>query len=309
MDAFIRTPVGSPPRSRSPVHARSLAAGGLALSIVYAFSLFSCSNDSFVSATIDASSDAPGGDSFHDAALTEAGCGPSEKSCIVCIPAQSAASGCNPASCETCHVGSHADAGCSGTSCVIHACEAPFLDCDRAAANGCETNPFSGDPKNCGGCGVSCGATLLCQSDGGCAASCGAGTTNCDGGCVDETTDPRNCNSCGKVCPGLGAAHMTAACATGTCSTSCGAGFADCNGDPRDGCECDVSAGGCVNGSCAVCTTFLQGGCTATPCCQYAYGSPICGGPGRQCCIDLGAHCGNDGWCCSNHCVSGTCAP
>jgi hypothetical protein len=36
---------------------------------------------------------------------------------------------------------------------------------------------------------------------GNCVASCNGGATDCDGACVDTTTDPANCGACGNTCP------------------------------------------------------------------------------------------------------------
>lgn len=50
---------------------------------------------------------------------------------------------------------------CVSGGCEITACNAGFVDCDQAPANGCETNT-SIDPDNCGGCGVTCEAPGSC---------------------------------------------------------------------------------------------------------------------------------------------------
>ena len=47
--------------------------------------------------------------------------------------------------------------GCTNSACGIATCNAPYLNCDGNAANGCEANSNS-DPKNCGACGNVCAA-------------------------------------------------------------------------------------------------------------------------------------------------------
>ena len=257
-------------------------------------------------ATADASDGAAAGDAGGgDAAPT--GCGPRTKVCIVCVPERRVPTGCAPKSCESCRVGPHADAGCSGTQCVIAGCQAPFHDCDHVPANGCETDTTRGDPANCGGCGRTCDAGLLCQPDGGCALKCDAPRVACDGGCIDTNGDTQNCLGCGNVCPGFGAPQMLVRCVATGCQSECAAGYYDCNGNAADGCECPT-ASGCDAGVCQDCTTFLQGGCNTLGCCQYDYAAPSCNGD--RCCVATGGACGDNGWCCSGSCLfQGLCAP
>lgn len=62
----------------------------------------------------------------------------------------------------------------------------------------------STDPRNCGGCGVTCGANQVCYSSG-CANACPGTLTSCNGTCVDTSLDNANCGGCGKPCaPGTG---------------------------------------------------------------------------------------------------------
>ena len=231
-------------------------------------------------------------------------CGSGLKSCIVCVPAASPATGCSPTTCQACRVGAHAAAACVGSTCGIGACEAPFLDCDRNPANGCEINPRRGDPDNCGACGKKCAAGLLCQPNGGCATTCDAPATACDGGCVNTSADPQNCLGCDKVCPGFGAPNTAVTCSGAGCASSCTGGFTDCNGNAADGCECDPTST-CTSGSCQSCTTFLARGCSTGACCQYSYGAPVC--TGDLCCIPSRSHCENGAWCCSGVCTFGSC--
>lgn len=55
----------------------------------------------------------------------------------------------------------------------------------------------STDPENCGGCGVRCSPTFVCQN-GGC--GCPAGHTLCFDGCFDTATDPAHCGGCTVTC-------------------------------------------------------------------------------------------------------------
>lgn len=78
------------------------------------------------------------------------------------------------------------DAGACGTACLRG-----YADCDRAAANGCETS-LTADRANCGACGTSCpdepNAAGVCV-EGRCGFTCRAGFANCDdlpNGCETE---------------------------------------------------------------------------------------------------------------------------
>lgn len=55
----------------------------------------------------------------------------------------------------------HAAPACTGGTCVIAACQADFADCNRAAADGCETD-LRNDAANCGACGHACAAGEVC---------------------------------------------------------------------------------------------------------------------------------------------------
>ncbi len=53
---------------------------------------------------------------------------------------------------------------CGGAAgCVVSGCVAGFDNCDSLSPNGCEL-PTVSDPMNCGGCGVRCAATEICQN-------------------------------------------------------------------------------------------------------------------------------------------------
>jgi len=54
-----------------------------------------------------------------------------------------------------------ATAACVGGACQVAVCTAGFVDCNRVASDGCETD-VSNDRLNCGACGLRCGASDLC---------------------------------------------------------------------------------------------------------------------------------------------------
>ena len=55
------------------------------------------------------------------------------------------------------------------------------------------------DPRNCGTCGVTCTAGLVCSA-GTCAPSCPTGQMACSGRCVTLSSDNGNCGACGTTC-------------------------------------------------------------------------------------------------------------
>jgi hypothetical protein len=56
------------------------------------------------------------------------------------------------------------------------------------------------DVRNCGSCGMACGAAQFCEL-GGCVDLCSPGLSICGRACVDLSSDPDNCGVCGRVCP------------------------------------------------------------------------------------------------------------
>jgi hypothetical protein len=67
---------------------------------------------------------------------------------------------------------------------------------------------LASDAESCGATGTSCPS--LC-SGGACVTSCPAGTTECEGGCVDTSSHPLHCGECERRC---GAGRV---CADGVC--------------------------------------------------------------------------------------------
>ena len=143
---------------------------------------------------------------------------------------------------KACAAGPNSTASCAGGACAL-ACAAGWADCDKEPASGCESRSAT-DAKNCGGCGMDCGAlanaTAACVA-GACAiGACAKGYADCDkqaaNGCeVDTQGDAANCNACGNACS---PAHGTGACSAGRCAVAaCNEGYTDCNKVAGDGCE------------------------------------------------------------------------
>lgn len=117
------------------------------------------------------------------------------------------------------------------------------------------------DPANCGTCGNTCGAGLVC-SGGACTASCAAPYLSCGARCADTASDPKNCGSCGVSC-GDGV------CGQGKCGAgACGRSRGDCDGNPNNGCETAIASDLAHCGACgAVCAPpHAQGACTSGAC-------------------------------------------
>jgi len=160
---------------------------------------------------------------------------------------------------------------------------APQGSCQRAAClNGmCTFVPDDSNLPTCGECSIAgCSGGMpfcapkpvgtpcsngVCDGVGNC--GCPAGTTDCNGVCVDTNSNVANCGGCGVVCT---APNAVPGCVNGQCViTACFAGFANCDGNPANGCETNVltdvrNCGGCGH----VCTCVMgapvcaQGVCT-----------------------------------------------
>src|SRR5207237_491381 len=155
-----------------------------------------------------------------------------------------------------------------------------------AIADGC------GGTVDCGGCpyGTTCGG-------GGTAHQCGCAKPNCNGLCLDFSSDPSNCGACGNTCGGM--QPWTMACQNSTCV--CPRGYADCNHIPVDGCETNVfydphNCGACGNACAAPTVCSGRGQCVPCP-----PGQTYCALNGSSYCADLtsdGKSCGS----CGNAC-------
>jgi alpha-tubulin suppressor-like RCC1 family protein len=164
-------------------------------------------------------------------------------------------------------------ATCASAACRLLSCVAPYLDCNRTDADGCEVDPRT-DRLNCGGCGLACtGAAggVYCV-DGACSA-CPAGRGDCDGnaanGCeTDLTTSGTHCGACGRACA---PANGSGACVAGACTVaSCRTGYGDCNALASDGCESNFAN---AIGNCGRCGNTCLFAANSTPTCL----SGVCG--------------------------------
>lgn len=133
---------------------------------------------------------------------------------------------------------------CEAGMCNFAGCQEGFGDCNmNLIADGCEASLLQASA--CGSCDNVCeGATPLCdRRDGGvlCVPSCIEPDEECEGRCVDITTDPMNCSMCGAAdC--VAPTNAVATCEASMCSFACDAGRGDCNDMEEDGCEVDTNS-------------------------------------------------------------------
>ena len=178
----------------------------------------------------------------------------------------------------------HAAAKCTSGSCRF-TCRSGYADCNGFIEDGCEAD-LSIDSQNCGGCGMACPASDVCD----------------DGVCVCPVRE--SCGACGNICPPpTGPAfprawHAEYGCVDGQCNQpSCSGTFDDCNGDfpgvpEGDGCEADLyfDAKNCSKCglACGPGETCERGACRCpcgAPCFQDRLRSDVenCGGCGFRC--------------------------
>jgi len=216
---------------------------------------------------------------------------------------------------------------CSNGTCAVDRCNGSFADCDRMAANGCETNTQTA-LAHCGGCGMACATrpnTEVACDAGRCAYTCTTGFADCDGdpsnGCeADTRTSATHCGACARGCA---PPNATGACAAGVCTVAaCATGFGDCDGNASNGCETDTRVATSHCGACGTACaarpntapTCVAGGCVYT--CAAGFGE-CDGNTGNGCEVALGgsvAHCGSCGRSCltanvsAATCTMGVCA-
>jgi hypothetical protein len=146
----------------------------------------------------------------------------------------------------------------------------------------------SGDPANCGGCGVVCGASESCvgsvclapapSSNMVCAAQ---GLTNCGGVCTNTFNDSANCGACGNSCA-LGGYCEGGTCAGGCQGTICGGVCVDTRFDGNNcgscGNVCNMVLT-CCNGACVNLNNDPNNcGACAAHCFIPMIGDPTCEG-------------------------------
>ena len=104
-------------------------------------------------------------------------------------------------------------------------CSLPNITCGRSCVSPAD------DPRNCGGCGISCGAGRVCIN-GRCDNECPTSPvrqTRCDERCTDTNVDRANCGACGRACPD------GQVCSGGNCQIECGPRYTSCTSATPDG--------------------------------------------------------------------------
>jgi hypothetical protein len=251
-----------------------------------------------------------------DAVVTDA-CPPDRVTCgSACVDTRT-----DPRHCGGCGVNCElprASAQCQSGQCAIARCDTGFGDCDRIAANGCET-PLD-TVTDCGVCGAACSVpsgTAVCVS-GACGfGSCLPGYANCDAntvnGCETAIGTERNCTRCGEVCAGA-----TPVCdvARRACTNGCIAGAVVCGGSCVDTMTNAMHCGACGR-RCAFPNAIADCGAGACRLRECLPGFQDCDrNPMNGCEVDVRSsvmNCGACGTACSfanasARCVAGGCA-
>lgn len=108
---------------------------------------------------------------------------------------------------------------------------------------------------------------------------CAIGLTNCNGTCVDTSSDLNNCGACDSACAPRNNANLM--CSDSNCMIeSCDIGFSDCNSVYGDGCEAniltDMANCGACNNSCNDSVACTADACTSGSCDNLTNDS-VCG--------------------------------
>lgn len=181
---------------------------------------------------------------------------------------------------------------------AVAACTAFLLGCapEKPPCVGTEKNcggicrDTTSDNKNCGACGVACGAGESCQSS---KCDCRPTFKRCAGTCVDLQTDATSCGACGNACA------PSDTCVAGQCQCDSPRGIChnvcvDLSSDPNNCGACDVT---CADGF-----ACIGGACVCGP------GRTVCKGQCVNTKTDT-SNCGTCGNACAEgqSCVDGTC--
>ncbi len=132
-----------------------------------------------------------------------AGCAPEQRLCAGrCVDPASSVDHCGACG-SPCAGAPNAVPVCAAGRCAT-VCQPGFADCDREAANGCETDTRA-SIAHCGRCDNACaapsGMTPACAM--GMCMACPEGRRACGARCVDVQTDAAHCGACGVSCGAL----------------------------------------------------------------------------------------------------------
>ncbi len=194
--------------------------------------------------------------------------------------------GTDPLNCGGCKAAcalANSTSTCVDGKCAVGTCKAPFEDCNKIAADGCEADLTSG-VKSCGSCDVDCtkpNTTASCAGGTCKVEACGTGFADCnllpgDGCEQDIATSLENCGGCNVPCALANAAES---CAGGKCLLgACEPGFTDCDKDAATGCEADLAVdvqhcGSCGN-DCTAIMPHVAATCASGECARSAVASP-----------------------------------
>ncbi len=239
------------------------------------------------------------------------GCMPGQKSCDgICVSVTDPLYGCGSSNCVAC-LATRGTSTCVSGKCAVGVCDPGYADCNKVAADGCETDISSA--SCCGTCNGVCGVaapncapvgpTFQCTT--GCAADA---PLLCGKQCSDPMTSVAHCGSCNVACPPV--AHGAATCTGGGCGYTCDAHFHACAGNR---CARDTDPAACGAG-CVVCPKPANAApvCLAGNCAFVcAAGTADCDGTAANGCEATLAsdpkNCGACGVVCPSTCTNGKC--